>query len=626
MVDLRVAREAVKFHANRAVLPLFAAVLIGSPAAFGGEWEEVQRILAGTRDVVVLDGVETAPVRYTGTAAPEYGDWLVRHFLSDPESFNPFTSSDAGASSVRDYIFESLLSPRREPPYELEGLLAEGYPEVGDDHLKYTFDIREGVHFSDGTPLTAADVLFSMKVIQHPEVLAPHLRNYFNSVIDARIEGESRISFFCKEPYFRNDLMLGGFSVIPKHFYDSEGHLDQVSISSLIDGTWEQEKHAGSARAFARRFNREFNRAVLGSGPYIVEDFERDVVTQQKVVLTLNRNYWARDRGVVPASGYVDKILFKVINNTDAAFIELTNGNLDLYGLRPLEFKEKSWTREFQERFLKVIQYGGGFTYIGWNNAHPLFGDRRVRQAMSFLTDRQSMIDNLLFGLGEPVAGPIHKFRPEYNHDIELYPYDPERALDLLEEAGWGDADGDGILDKLVDGERLSFEFEFLVNSGNQIRKDIALIMQSELRDIGIDCQVRELDWSIFLQRVRSRDFAAMTLGWTGYVRFPPDGYQVWHSSQVESGSNYIGFINAEVDEILEAYRREFDPVRRIALYHRFQEILHEEQPYTFLWKGRNARAYSRRYQGVNWYPGGDRSSIAENSLEWWVSAGDRQY
>ena len=140
------------------MLPLFAAVLIGSPAVFGDEWEEVQRILAGTRDVVVLDGVETAPVRSTGTAAPEYGDWLVRHFLSDPESFNPFTSSDAGASSVRDYIFESLLAPRREPPYELAGLIAEGYPEVGGDHLKYTFDIREGVHFSDGTPLTAADV------------------------------------------------------------------------------------------------------------------------------------------------------------------------------------------------------------------------------------------------------------------------------------------------------------------------------------------------------------------------------------------------------------------------------------------------------------------------------------
>ena len=616
----------MKIRANPAVFPLLTAALIASSAVFGEEWEEVQRILAGTRDIVVLDGVETAPVRNPGTGEPEFGDWLVRHFLSDPESFNPYTSSDAGGSSVRDYIYESLLLPGREPPYALAGLLAEGYPDVSDDHLKYTFDIRQGVHFSDGRPLTVADVLFSMKVIQHPEVLAPHLRNYYASVSDVRVEGESRISFFCKEPYFRNDLMLGGFSIIPKHFYDSDGLLDQVSISSLIDGTWELGEKAEAARAFARRFNRDFHRAVLGSGPYLVEDFERDVVTQQKVVLTRNRNYWARDMGIVPASGYVDRIVFKVINNTDAAFIELTNGNLDMYSLRPLEFKEKSWTPEFRQRFMKVIQYGGGFTYIGWNNAHPLFRDSRVRQAMSCLTDRQSMIDNLLFGLGEPVAGPIHKFRPEYNHDLELYPYDPERALDLLEEAGWEDADDDGILDKVIDGERVPFEFEFLVNSGNQIRKDIALIMQSELQDIGIDCQVRELDWSIFLQRVRSRDFAAMTLGWTGYVRFPPDGYQVWHSSQVGSGSNYIGFINAEVDDILESYRREFDPERRIALYHRFQEILHEEQPYTFLWKGRNALAYSRRYQGVNWYPGGDRSSIAENSLEWWVRAEDRQY
>ena len=236
------------------------------------------------------------------------------------------------------------------------------------------------------------------------------------------------------------------------------------------------------------------------------------------------------------------------------------------------------------------------------------------------------MINNLMFGLGESVVGPIHKFRPEYNHDLEPYGFDPERAIDLLEEAGWEDADEDGILDKTIDGKRIQFEFEFLVNSGNQIRKDIALVLQSELQDVGINCQVRELDWSIFLQRVRSRDFAAMTLGWTGQVRFPPDGYQIWHSSQIESGSNYVGFKNNEVDGILEAYRREFNPDKRIVMYHRLQAILHEEQPYTFLWKSRNAIAYSRRYRGVSWYPGGDRSSLAENSLNWWVSKESQRY
>jgi peptide/nickel transport system substrate-binding protein len=165
------------------------------------------------------------------------------------------------------------------------------------------------------------------------------------------------------------------------------------------------------------------------------------------------------------------------------------------------------------------------------------------------------------------------------------------------------------------------------VNSGNQLRKDIALVVQAELADIGIDCQVRELDWSIFLQRADTQDFDALVLGWTGNVRFPPDAYQIWHSSQAEGqGSNFITFVNDEVDSILEEYRREFDPDRRIALYQRFQEVLHEQQPYTFLWKQRLATSYARRFRGVNWYPGADRGSIGEITMEWWVTTPERAY
>ena len=133
------------------------------------------------------------------------------------------------------------------------------------------------------------------------------------------------------------------------------------------------------------------------------------------------------------------------------------------------------------------------------------------------------MVENLLFGLAETVEGPISKFRPEHNHDLRPHGYDYERALDLLDEAGWVDVDDDGILDKEIDGEKVDFRFELLINSGNQIRKDIALTLQSELADIGIECQVRELDWSIFLQRVKSKDFAAMVLGWSSGVKYAPD-------------------------------------------------------------------------------------------------------
>ena len=599
------------------IFTVWIAVQVGADSA----WNKVQGILSGTRDVIVLDGTDQAQLRYPGEYMAEYGDWMVLHLLSDPEKLNPYTSSDRSATRVLGYIFESLLYAENEPPYTLKGMIAKNYPAISKDKLSYSFEIREDVHFSDGKPLTADDVLFSMKVIKNPQVLAPHMRNYFAAIKGVRQQGKYEITFFCDEPYFRNDLALGSFEILPKHFYDPDGLLDPVSIISLIDGSWKEGQHADRVRKFAEQFNQNFNRQVLGSGPYFIEDMEQDVITQQKIVLTRNLNYWGAQKEGLPSSGYVDKVIFKIINNTDAAFIELTNGNLDYHSLRPLEFKDKSWSPDFTKRFLKGIEYSSGYTYIGWNNAHPIFRDRRVRQAMTHVTDKEGMVENLLFGLGVPVEGPIHKFRPEYNHDLEPFLYDPEKAIDILEAAGWNDSDEDGILDKIVDGELLPFKFEFLVNSGNQIRKDIALVVQSELLDIGIVCEVRELDWSVFLDRVKNKDFAAVTLGWSGSLRFPPDGYQIWHSSQAQmGGSNFISFKDVEVDHILEEYRREFDMEKRIALYRRFQKILHREQPYTFLWKGRSAKAYSRRFRGVNWYP------IGTDTQEWWVNPADRLY
>ncbi|MFT5086833.1 MAG: peptide/nickel transport system substrate-binding protein [Candidatus Latescibacterota bacterium] len=627
MVDFRLSGETAK--KEKRVMRIAKSLLIGAGLAIAvgayadneGAWDKVQNILMGTQDIVVLDGTEKAPLRYQGPETPDYGDWMVRHMLSDPQSFNPYTSSDRGASTVLQYVFDNLLYPEQEPPYELKGQVAKSYPSISEDKLSYTFDLRENIHFSDGQQLTASDVLFSMKVIQNPRVLAPHLRNYYSAVKNVEQQDAYQITFVCDEPYFRNDISLGFFEILPKHFYDPEGLMDEVPVASLIDGSWESGPYKERIERFAEQFNQNFNRKVMGSGPYMIEDFDRDIVTQQKVVLTRNANYWGIKGEDLPASGYVDKVVFKIINNTDAAFIELTNGNLDYHGLRPLEFKEKSWSPEFNERFLKGVEYSDGYTYIGWNNTHPIFKDKLVRQAMTHLTDRESMVENLLFGLAETVEGPISKFRPEYNHTLKPYSYDPDRALDLLDEAGWGDNDDDGTLDKMIDGELVNFTFELLINSGNQIRKDIALTLQSELADIGIECQVRELDWSIFLQRVQNKDFAAMILGWGGAVIFAPDSYQIWHSSQAEDqGSNAISFINPEADNILETYRREFDMDKRIALYQRFQEIIYDEQPYTFLWKSRVARAYSRRFAGVNWYPPGADLS------EWWVDQADRVY
>ena len=601
---------------------LFSCLMLTIEQAGADEvWEKVEKILADDQGLMVLDGTEKVSPRYEAKDRPVFGDWLVLHAFSEPASFNPYRKMDYTSHRILESMFESLLYMEKIPPYKFKGRLASAYPTVSRDKLSYTFDIREDVHFSDGRPLTAADVLFTFKVIKNPEVqLSGFTRSGFKDLKAIRQDGPYKITFVYGDPYFYNAINIGRQWILPKHFYDRDGLMDSVSIETLIDGSWKAGPQADRVRLFAERFNRDFSRRVLGSGPYVLADAENDATTG-KTVLDRDPDYWGSGNKGLPSSGYVDKLVFKVVVNPDAAFIELINGNLDVLNMYPLPFKEKSWSPEFTSRFLKAIRYASGINFIAWNNTHPIFRDKRVRRAMTHLTPRKSIIRNLIHGLGVTIDGPVHMSRPEYHGGLEPLGYNHDRALELLQAAGWFDTDGDGVLDRVVDGVKTTFEFEFLAPAGYQISKDIGLVLQNELAEVGIVCQVREIDRSVFLQRLRRRDFTALFTGVGSHPALPLDLYSSWHSSEVKEGANYSCFVHEEADRILERYRRTFDAERRISLYQRLQEILHDEQPYTFIFVGRSVTAYSRRFRGVNWYPSG-----WTDFLEWWVEPTERLY
>jgi peptide/nickel transport system substrate-binding protein len=314
-------------------------------------------------------------------------------------------------------------------------------------------------------------------------------------------------------------------------------------------------------------------------------------------------------------------MVFRVVNNTDAALVTLKAGDLDMMGLDPLQHLRQTASRKFTDNYAKLIFYSPSYTYIGWNNDSPIFGDVRVRRAMTMLTDREAMVKTILFDLGTVIDSPIYRFRPEYDEQLVPLAYDPEAAEALLDTAGWIDSDGDGVRDKVIDGKRVPFEFEIKINSGNEVRKSVALTLQDSLKKHGIRVKIREIDWTIFLDDVQNRRFDAVVLGWAMSVN-EPDAYQVWHSSQIANGgSNFIGYRNARVDALLTTYRREFDPKKRIALYKEFQEILNREQPYTFLFTRKSVLAYQRRFQDVQALPIG---GVDVN--RWWVPKALQRY
>jgi len=550
---------------------------------------------------------------------PVTGDWLVSHILSDPESLNPLTSNDAGSARILGYIFETLLDHHPQT-LALRPQLALARPQISDDKLTYTFTIRRDAHFQDGKPLTGRDVLFSLKAIKNPWVNAPFLRVYYQSLVQAELVDDSTLRLVAQEPYFRNESTLGTFSVLPQHYYDPEGLLDAVSLAELAamrpgDPAAEASPQAARARQFAERFNTNLARQPMGSGPYKFHSWK----TGQEVVLQRDPNYWGVGKEGIDQA-YIDQYTARVFNNTDAALVALKAGEIDAMSLTPIQHLKQTSGARFDKQFAKHLFFTPTYSWIGWNNDHPIFSDTRVRQAMTYLTNRKQMVKTILFDLGEVVDGPIYLFRPEYDKTLFSYPYDPQKALQLLGEAGWKDTDGDGILDKVIAGQKVPFRFEIKFNSGNEIRKSVALTVQDELKKHGIDASVRQLDWTIYLDEVRNHKFDAIILGW-GMPATEPEEYQVWHSSQAANkGSNVISFTNARADALLEEYRRTFDVQKRIELYREFQHILNQEQPYTFLFIQKAILAVERRFQNVNLYPGGPRP------LEWWVPKALQRY
>ena len=548
----------------------------------------------------------------TELGKPVTGDWLLIHMLGDPEQLNPLTSSDGNSSEVLSFIFESLLT-RDSRTLELKPYIALSRPEISSDKLTYTFRIRRDVYFQDGRPLTGEDVLFSVKAIKCPFVNAPFLRVYFNALIDAQLIDPYTIRMTMKEPYFLNESVLGGITLLPRHYYDPENLLKNISVRDLIQ---DPKTLPDEVRRFGDNFNRNYSRAPMGSGPFKFNQWK----TGREVELIRDGKYWGDGKEGIDQA-YVNRVKFRIINNEDAALVTLKSGSLDFIDrLTPVQHVRGTSSDRFKRQFKKLEYFYPYYSYLGWNNDHPIFSDKRVRQAMTYLTDRKQILKTVMFGLGEVVDSPIYIFRPEYDKTLHSYPYDPGKAMALLKEAGWGDTDRDGILDKVIDGTKVPFRFEFKIPSGAAVSKSISLVLQDELKRYGIAASVRELDWTIFLSDVKNHKFDVVLMAW-GMQASEPDAYQIWHSSQAANkGSNHISYRNKRVDKILEDYRREFDPQKRIGLYREFQRILSDEQPYTFLFARKYVSAVHRRFEGVEIYPNGLKPS------EWWVPRSRQAY
>ncbi|MEP7146093.1 MAG: ABC transporter substrate-binding protein [bacterium] len=547
------------------------------------------------------------------------GDWLIKQEMSDAEKLNPTVTNDASASGIYIYIYETLLDVSRET-YEIIPLIAKSTPVISDDHLTYTFDLKEEVKFSDGHPLTGEDVIFTVKTIKNPFTDAQALRNYFDDVKSVElVDGNKyKVKFTMSKPYFRAVYSLGSLAITPKHILDKDGMNDKFTWEDLTAAQKSLDaKKYSDMQKYAEFLNsQEVSREakyLIGSGPYLFDKW----ITGQSITLKRNDNYW--NKKDIP--NYPAKLVFKTIQDQNAAVVAAKNKEVDqMFVIQPVDFVENVKNPE-QFNLKKALVTEPTYTFIAWNNKNPLFADKKVRWALSYAIDRQSIIDKIVYGMGTPVSSPVFLKSKYYNNDLPVIKYDPEKAKQLLTEAGWKDTDGDGVLDKVINGKKTDFKFTF-INNNNPKRKKVMLIVIEQLKQLGIQADLQEYEWSVFLDKTKKHQFDACYSAWQLNVT-PEDPYQIWHSSQAEGeGSNFISYVNPESDKLLEQNRAEFDDTKRIELLKQWQKIIYDDQPTTFLWSEPSRYLYSDRFKNTRWYAYPDSPLLNE----WWTPTGNQRY
>lgn len=475
---------------------------------------------------------------------PQRVNQLIMSSIGDASFLNPILAQDSASSEINSLVFNGLIKYDRNLE-NFVGVLAESWRVEDGQEPKITFYLRKGVRWHDGKEFTAHDVKFTYDKIMDEKTNTVR-RSDYELVKKAEVLDPYTFRVTYKQP-FSPGLGTWSMGIIPKHLLEKED----------INTT-------------------PFNRKPIGTGPFRFVEW----VTDEKIVVEANPDYFEGKPGL-------DRIVYRIIPETSLSEMELLTKGIDYYGVLPHQHRRMS-----KVPFLKIYsQPVFSYTYLGYNLRNPLFQDRRVRQAFTHAINREELVQYVLYGFGAVISGPFPNHLWYYNPKVKPLSYDLQRARELLTEAGWKDRDGDGILDK--DGK--PFRFKLITNSGNEIRKDVGVLVQRQLRELGVDVTFETYEWSIFLKNfINARYFDACILGWG--LSPDPDDYMIWHSSQIEKGFNFISYSNPEADRLWEEGRKEYDVEKRKRIYWRLHELIAEDQPYTFLYMPLGLSALQRRF------------------------------
>jgi peptide/nickel transport system substrate-binding protein len=453
---------------------------------------------------------------------------VVRLVITGDPVMNPILSSDPNSAWVNHFMFPSLV--RIDPDtLEPEPDLATSW-EVSGDGLIWTFHLREDVTWHDGTPFTADDVKFTLDSIMDEKVNTT-LRSQFSALDHVEVVDAHTVNFVLTRPYSPLATQLTeNVGMAPKH---------------LLEGQ--------DINTYAT-FNVEH---PVGTGPFMFKEF----VSGDHLTLEANSDYY----GGKPA---IDTVVFKIVPDANVQAAQLRTGELDFAAIEPAVLPALEGADNLRIEYVERVEYYP----IILNNKRSPFDDKNVRLAMTYALDREALANAVL---GYETHYPLGIIPPAiewaFAKDLEPIPYDPDKAVELLADAGWTDSDGDGILDK--DGQ--PFKFMITIDKGNPTREQSAAIVQQYYKTIGLDVEIEAMEFGTFIEkRYLPRDYDAILTFWTN-----PSDPDRSANFACDGRGNVWQYCNQEVDELLSAGVATADLEERKEIYHRFQEITTFEDP-----------------------------------------------
>lgn len=531
-------------------------------------------LLAGCRQGVG----KSEPQAGSGAATPHRGGTLVIGLASEPGSLNEYiVPASLVTREAAETVFLNLMQEQPDfaehPPTFLPSL-AKSF-EWSADHKTLTFHLRENAVWSDGVPVTADDVRWTWQAQTDKDV---NWDSAFmkRGIRDVEVADPHTVRFQFTRVYAKQMGDANEGTILPRHVW-----------GKVPFAQWRQKADW-------------FKQNAVYDGPFVVASW----TPQQELVLRRNERYYQKDRP------YLDRVVFRIIPDAGSALTQLLSGELDFLPQIP---PSQAPRIKGSPRLDLIAYWSNLYVLVGWNNEKPLFADPEVRRALTMAIDRKAIVDTILGPYGRVAISPVIAAVWAHDRTLQPVPYDPAGARRILATKGWKDTDGDGILDR---GGK-PFAFELSSNAGNQQRADAAVMIQDQLKKVGIRATPRILEFNTLITQSNKGEIDAIILGLSLDTSLDLTGN--FHSRSIpvpgHDGSNFFRYKDPEVDRLLDHIIEAPDFQAARPDLDRVQRLIDRDQPVTFLWESQRLSPINKRVHDAT--PNLLRSF--SNLQNWWV-------